>query len=169
MRTRNPSAGTTRNKSTLHMGPASQQAVDTLMEQKIMVGAWANQPDDEPPDVPRDITTIRDAELMELYRKLNQWVKYLTIQVAAAQADESYAETAVSKIEGKKGYDFRRTGIKEKAWADQDYVKAKDTHQEAFAYRKMAEALLAIVDKGSFHVSRELTRRVGKQTGQSWK
>jgi aminoglycoside N3'-acetyltransferase len=99
---------------------------------------------------------------MTLFGELNSWVKYLGVQLAAAEVDESAAEHTVTRVEALRGYDFRKVDMKQRAYEDGDYTDVKDAHAEARAYRKMVEALYKNVDRDSFHVSRELTRRTAR-------
>jgi len=141
------------------MGDAARRAASTLEEQGILVGRWARQPLDDPPDVPRDLTELRDRELMELYQRVNNWVKYLGLQLSTAQVDERHDAAVVVRIEALKGYDFRRIDAKTQAHSDPQYVAAKDKAEAAHGYRKLVEALYNNVDKDSFTLSREITRR----------
>jgi hypothetical protein len=147
----------------LYLGQVSQAAADKLATQGIQVNRWAKRPaESEPPDVPRDLTEVRDRELMNLYQGLNSWVKYLGVQLAAAEVDESSAERAVTRIEAREGYDFRKVDAKQRAYEDKAYQDAKDAQEAARGYRKMVGALYQNVDHDSFHVSRELTRRTAR-------
>jgi hypothetical protein len=82
-----------------------------------------------------------------------------------AQVDERYADKLVEKLtalgrirSGQK----TATAMKAAAWDDEGYAKAADDLQKAYGYRKLVEALYNAVDRDSFLVSRELTRRIGR-------
>lgn len=151
------------SQNTLHMGEASRRAVAKLEEQKIAVGEWAVQPGMAPPAVPGEITELTDRKLMDLFGKMEHWCGYLTLQSAAAQVDESFCTEAISRLEGRRGYDFRKGGMKEKAAGDEDYQTALQARDDAYGYRKMAEALLTTATNRHAHISRELSRRANKR------
>ena len=67
--------------------------------------------------------------------------------------------TALAQIRNKGG---SVSAMKASALADDGLVAAKEAEQEAYAYRKLVEALYSAVDGKSFVVSRELTRRIGR-------
>ena len=141
------------------MGDAAQRAASMLAEQGILMSRWARQPLEDPPDVPRDLTEQRDSELMTLFRRVNDWVKYLGLQLSAAQVDERHDAAQVVRIEALEGYDFRRIDAKTRAYNDQKYLAAKDKAEGSHGYRKMVEALHGNVETDAFYLSREITRR----------
>jgi hypothetical protein len=53
--------------------------------------------------------------------------------------------------------------MKASVWEGEDFQAAQDAKQEAYAYRKLIEALYNAVDRDAFLVSRELTRRIGRE------
>lgn len=148
---------------TLHMGEASRRAVAKLAEQQILVGEWASQPGKSPPTVPPDITEVRDSRLMDLFGTMEHWMGYLTLQSAAAQVDESFCDDAITRLEGKRGYDFRKGGMKERAADDPEYQQLRQDKSDAYGYRKMTEALLTMVTGRHAHLSRELSRRANRK------
>ena len=124
------------------------------------------QPSHDQPRLPNDLTELDDSELMTYFRKLTAWANWLASQLALAQVDERYAEERLKKIEAfaniaNKG-EKNVTTAKALAYEDEDYVEAKDGAQQAYAYRKLVESLYNSVDRDSQLVSRELTRRVGR-------
>jgi len=158
-RRRLPPDSPERPQETLYRGEGANVAARRLGMQGINLDQWAKHPSDEPPDVPRDVTELRDRELMNLYQEIQRWVKYLALQLAAAEVDESYAERAVTRTEALKGYDFRKVDAKTRANEDPEYLDVKNAQLSAYGYRKMIAALYANVDRDSFQLSRELTRR----------
>ena len=81
------------------------------------------------------------------------------MQVALAVVEERYADRGMIKITALKGYDFRKVDSKERAYSDAEYVQAEKDQADAYSYRKLIEALYENVDRDSFIVSREITRR----------
>lgn len=84
------------------------------------------------------------------------------MQLSLAQVDEEHAKSGLSRIEARKGYDFRKVDAKQAAYGDEDYVATRDRLETAYGYRKVIEALYNRVDRNSSAVSRELTRRLGR-------
>lgn len=54
------------------------------------------------------------------------------------------------------------TAAKAKAYEDEEYLEAQAAKQDAFAYRRMLQAVYDSADKRATLLSRELTRRVGR-------
>jgi hypothetical protein len=96
---------------------------------------------------------------MELLQQLTNWRKFLGVQVALAVVEERYADREVTTLEALSGYDFRKVDAKTAAHNDPDYMDAKRAQADAYAYRKLIEALYENVDQDGFIVSREITRR----------
>jgi hypothetical protein len=149
---------------TVKLGVSSLAAQRELEKQGL--GNPPPRPVGEPPVLVADeLTELRDRELMRLMTLLNQWAGFLGYQLSAAQVDERCAEkeveklTAFAQIRNKGG---SVSAMKAGANADENLVAAKQAEQEAYAYRKLVEALYNAVDKDSFVVSRELTRRIGR-------
>lgn len=153
------------SRGELHLGAVSSDAVDALDQQGIKVRTWAKQPPEDPPGVPRTLASERDSVVMALFQDLSGWLRYLGIQLAAAEVDERSAERAVQRHEARQGYDFRKVDAKERAEKDDRYQGLKDDLEGCNAYRKMVEALYKSVDHDSFTVSREITRR-GARAGR---
>jgi predicted metal-dependent peptidase len=144
----------------LYLQEGSAAAEAKLARQGIDIRAWTPHPGgQQPPEVPRDLTEMRDRQLMNLFQDTGRWLRYLTLQLAAAEVDESWAEKALIRIEAVKAYDFRKVDAKQRAYEDDDYLRAKDVQGEAYGYRKILAALVSNVDRDSFHLSRELSRR----------
>lgn len=91
--------------------------------------------------------------------------------MSLAQVDEKYAEERLKKIEAfaqiANKAEKNVTAAKAMAYEDEAYVEAKDGVQQAYAYRKLVESLYNSVDRNSALVSRELTRRVGRNDRDS--
>jgi len=147
------------HQESLYRREGANVAARRLKSQGIDVDRWARHPESDPPGVPRDLTEERDRDLMNIYQEVQRWVKYLALQLAAAEVDESYAERAVTRTEALKGYDFRKVDAKTRANEDQEYLDVKEAQLAAYGYRKMIAALYANVDRDAFQLSREITRR----------
>lgn len=113
----------------------------------------------EIPPLPDDVTELGDSALMSLFRRLMGWQKYLATQLALAEIDEKQAKNRLGRVE--KGFDFRKPADKERAAADPRYEDAMELQQDAYAYRRIVEALHGTVENDTFFCSRELSRRLG--------
>lgn len=151
---------------TMQMGLRSAEANRKLERQGILSGRWSHQPEEGLPDVPKDITEIPDRDLMELFRKLNHWAKYLGLQLAAAQVDERYADWTVEKLQAfaqiANKSEKNVATMKALAFEDEGYVAARENQMAAYAYRKSVETIYNGIERDHAQVSRELTRRLGR-------
>jgi hypothetical protein len=59
------------------------------------------------------------------------------------------------------------TAAKAKVFEDPDYLAAKEKQEQAYAYRKISQTLHETADKRATVLSRELTRRVGREPRES--
>ena len=100
--------------------------------------------------------------------KLESWAEYLAVQLTLAQIDEEYwqlkinEKTALLQIENKAAK--TATLLKAAPWEDADYTEIQQQYHKAYRYRKLVEALYANMDRRLSLTSRELTRRVGRDS-----
>ena len=124
------------------------------------------KPDGERPELPRDLTSLSDDELMGLFGLLNRWVAYAGGQLALAAVDEKEAEAELDVrrarvlIAGKS----ERSVSAAKARADEapEVVEARKSLNVVYAVRKLTETVYDALERDVFLVSRELTRRMGR-------
>jgi hypothetical protein len=103
---------------------------------------------------------------MSLFVRLTRWAEFMGVQLAAAEVDERACiddwelckNLAISRATAK-----NVTGAKAEAAGDADAAAAKESKDEAYAYRKLVNSLYAATDAKAAVVSRELTRRVGRE------
>lgn len=125
------------------------------------------------PRLPRDITELTDAQLMNLLARYTDWASFLNVIVAQAEIDEAEAAgdletkgaTIMVKNWGGTSGD-RVTLAKAQRETDPDYLAMRAEHAKAKAYRKMIGSLYENVDGEKFTVSRELTRRIGREPAE---
>jgi hypothetical protein len=149
----------------LRMAPASEAAAATLKEQGFRV---ATKPlVQKIPSLPRDITSVTDEALMDLFVNVTSWVDYLSVQVACAQVDERSAQKALDLAEANAmasgwtgGRDARVALAKAKLATDPNVVALSEDLDDKHAYRKLIETLANNLERDAALVSRELTRRV---------
>jgi hypothetical protein len=150
---------TVRRRSQYTTGPASDRAVNIAASQGL---ALPPRPERDVPRLPREMVSLADVVLMELFNDLTGWSDYLDLQLSLAQVDEEHARSDVARHEALNKYDFRKVDAKEQAFGDQGYLALKHELEEAYGYRKVIEALYNRVDRNASAVSRELTRRLGR-------
>lgn len=145
-----------RRSPSYQTGESGWSALKQALDQELPV---PRKPVSEMPSIPDDITELPDSALMTLFRKLMAWQKYLGTQLALAEVDEKSSTRKLARYE--KRYDFRKAADKERAANDPDYDLVSESTQEAYAYRRLVEALYATVEGDTFLCSRELSRRLG--------
>ena len=148
---------------TLRLGPASQEAVDTLLGQ----GFTYPPKEDVFPVMPKELTTLDSEELSELFSTLTAWSNYVATQLSAAQVDERSSDRALEVASARlmvtrmtqKATGERITAIKAEVSIDPKVLKLSEDLDKAYAYRKMIEAMFYNLERDTALVSRELTRR----------
>lgn len=129
-----------------------------------------DKPEYDAPRLPRDITSIDDTALMELFAELTEWANYVGTQVAIADTEEREAEEAKSYDDAAAlvshwgGTSTEKVTIA-KAQRDTDprVVEAKKDLLDKYAYRKVAASVAGGIERRLAVVSREITRRTGGQ------
>lgn len=117
------------------------------------------------PDVPDDITDLGDRELVQMMTDFTRWAEHLNVQLAMAEVDERWAETAMEKHRALallEGTAKDVTRVKAAAYQSPEYLEAEQKYHECMAYRKLVGVLYTNADKWSALLSRELTRRVNR-------
>lgn len=121
------------------------------------------------PRLPEDITSLGDAALMDMLTRYTRWGDYSTVQLGLAAAEEKAAEAQIKRAEAQAliGQFGDRTvkGIQDIKNAQRrlDADGEHQRHLEAYALRKLLEGVDESIDKDGFVVSRELTRRLGRE------
>lgn len=153
----------------LRMSDASEKAAADLKGQGFRV---ATRPlVDKIPKLPKDITSLHDENLMQLFSEFTSWVDYLSVQVACAQVDERAAQRALDAAEAKAmasgwegGRDARVALAKAKLATDPTVMALSEELDEKHSYRKLIETLANNMDRDAALLSRELTRRTSTPT-----
>jgi len=145
------------------VGP-SAEAVERLWAQDIDLPA---RPDETIPALPSDPTDLDDSQLMKLFTSLTGWLAYTGARLASAEVDEKYADAVLDLIEKRilveNAGAKRVADAKAKFQEDEGYVKAREAATHAFAYRKMLSSVYNATDGKNKLITRELTRRVGRE------
>lgn len=125
------------------------------------------KPEFEIPELPWDITELSDNLLMEHFSKQLAWQNFFATQVAQAEIDEADAEArlktqeAVVMLTGKKVTEARAERD-----VDENVVAARQEFLVAKARRKMLQVTMENRERCANLISRELTRRVGREGNQ---
>jgi hypothetical protein len=144
------------------VGP-SAEAVKSLWEQDLDL---PDRPNVAIPLLPPDPTELDDSALMSLFSVLTGWLIYTGARLAASEVDEKFAVERLDLIE--KRILIENSGAKRvsdaKAMfqASEDYVAAKAKVMQTYAFRKMLGCIYSATDEKNKLISRELTRRVGR-------
>lgn len=125
------------------------------------------KPEFEVPELPWDITEVSDALLMEHFSKQLAWQNFFATQVAQAEIEEAEAEAhlktqeAVVMLTGKKVTEARAERD-----VDENVQAARQEYLVARARRKMLQVTMENRERCANLISRELTRRVGREGNQ---
>lgn len=112
---------------------------------------------------------------MELFVRLTRWADFLGGELSSLEVDEREAEAKVSFAEasalvmqwGARNKDDTITLAKAHGQQDRDVIKAQDALQVVYAKRKLTNSIYTAVDRDAAAVSRELTRRLGRNDRES--
>lgn len=151
---------------------ASARSQAAVSEIRLSGFSLPSSPEDSIPAVPQDITELDDDALMHLFSELTAWSDYVSAQCAIAQIDERDAQRSLDLAEAQAtgrhwtgGSGDRVAVMKKKVAEDDDVIRALDTLDERYAYRKLVEVLAGNLDRDIALVSRELTRRTAGSAG----
>ena len=154
----------------LRYGAVSGSALTALKEQGITI---SDKPDYDIPHLPHDLTEVGDEDLMVLYSEFTAYADFITVQVSCAQVDERVVEKNLSSLENGKMLQSEGTSknpvtfARAQVAADPEVIALKKSLEEIHAYRKLIEAMMANVERGSALISRELTRRTASVARRS--
>jgi len=125
------------------------------------------KPDEEIPNLPRDLTSLSDQRLMNLFSEYVSWQNYAATEFARCEVEEARADAAVRYAEASVMIlsSDKETVTKTKATMINvpDVQAARDRALEAYAARKMTSVVHANCERCVSLISRELTRRVGRE------
>lgn len=153
----------------LKHGSLAGSALDSLRKQGLFV---PEKPEYDIPSLPVELTDLGDEALMELYSQLTAYADFISVQVSCAIIDERQVEKALSSKtdrmmlsasgSGEKRVTFARAEIA----ADEAVQALKQEVDVIYAYRKLIESLAGNIERDTFLVSRELTRRTSTAAGR---
>lgn len=125
---------------------------------------------DRPPTVPLRLSELSDDDLMQLFVSLTRWSDYFGGLVAIADVEERSASLIMEKAKalallkaGGGGRDDRVTYAKAAVAADEEVSRYEAEYESAHARRRFAAVHFEATERDTAVVSRELTRRTGRQ------
>jgi hypothetical protein len=123
----------------------------------------------EVPKLPRDITELDDEDLIRLFQHLNEFTKFIKVQVACAQIDESDAKKRMDYLEASFTTQYTVpkatvASIKAKVMSEDSMKVSVEEYQAKHDYRKMIEMMVSNLESDMHLVSRELTRRTSSSS-----
>lgn len=145
--------------------PAEKEAV--ALAAKVGIDL-PDRPAGHVPRLPAEPTDLDDAALMRLFRELMEWSTYADARLAVAEVEERSLVDTLDLTKARlmlhhRGEDEKTmTAAKGRMAEDPEYVEAKQAVDEIYARRKVLGTLAESLDRRSTFLSRELTRRVGR-------
>lgn len=123
------------------------------------------KPKYEMPRLPRRITEETDDALMELFVGLTRWTDHYAGEAAKAEVEERSAESGLKKAEAVAFLAAGSNSYKARAERDlnPDVCEWRDSVDLAHAKRKLIGVMRDAAERDAALVSRELTRRLGRQ------
>lgn len=115
--------------------------------------------------IPADLAEVGDKSLMTLFTQLVSWAEFLNSRLALAEIDEAEAENTFKVAEAKAlatSDASTVTEAKAEVRLEREVAEAHDDYAAATAYRKLIRTMYENADRRASLVSRELTRRVGR-------
>lgn len=147
----------------------SKTALETLKSQGFGI---SEDMDSSVPVLPSDITELDDEDLIRLFQHINEFTKFVKVQVVCAQIDENNAKKKLDFLESTKssaysGTKMTVTAIKAAIAVDPEVYSLSDKYQALYDYRKMMEVMMVNLESDMNLVSRELTRRTSTTSFRS--
>jgi hypothetical protein len=128
-----------------------------------------DRPDWDIPVIPAQITEVADRDLMALFSQFLSWENYVAEELVRAEVEELRAENHYKLTEAKfiAGYESdlktgRVTAAKAAAKMDTAVEQASSRYVSAYAMRKVLAEQQASLARTSAFISRELSRRIGR-------
>lgn len=128
----------------------------------------ALRPDYDIPEVPERIVDFPDKELMTLFSQTVAWQNYCTMELARAEVAEDEAEALMKRTDNL--FLLRRTGTitdaRMEKELDPECQERRSAYEVAHAFRKMVQAQQQVLDRNAQFLSREISRRIGRDPVQ---
>jgi hypothetical protein len=121
------------------------------------------------PDLPRDISTISDGDLMQTFTDFVGWQNYAAAMLVTCEVAEHEADNRVRFIESQKMLQSWTTSskdsvtkVKGEVSQDPEVEKARNDALRAYAERKYTKMIYENCERSAQLLSRELSRRIGR-------
>lgn len=134
----------------------------------------------ELPKLPTNLTELSDDLLMELFVTLVRWQDHIAAWLVLHEIDERYADSTYDLVwssvlsdciaavsSAKTRSESSITVAKATAVQSEDVQAAAETRNVAYARRKVFQMMATNLERDTFIVSRELTRRVGRNSSEA--
>lgn len=134
--------------------------------------SYPDEPEFEIPRLPYDLGDQADSELMILFNEFTIWTNFIAVQVTKAAVEEDDAEADLDVEEAKfiiLNVEPGQVGIQranKERRVDATVNVLRNRVLEKKALRKMTETLFNNMERSTFAVSRELSRRIGMAPAQ---
>ena len=121
------------------------------------------------PEIPDDVTIISDERLMQIFFRFVAWQNFAATEFAAAEVEEERADRNVKFLEAQhmvlnwQSAKDKVTVARAQMAMDPEIEKAKQQQMTAYANRKMRQVVYENCVASAAAVSRELTRRLGRE------
>jgi hypothetical protein len=127
-----------------------------------------DRPSHDLPQIPDDLTDLGDTALMETFSRYVAWQNYAAYEFAQSEVEEARSEARVRFVEARAMVtNWDRTDKVTVARAelalDPEVERARQDLLISYAHRKMTGVIYANCERAAALVSRELTRRVGRE------
>lgn len=127
------------------------------------------QPKFEIPELSDDITIVGDDQLMQHFIRFTAWQNYAATQLAEAEVTEERYDRLVRQLEAEHmvlnwgAAKDKVTLSRAQQAIDPGVAHARREQMEAYAKRKMIQVVYANCERSAAALSRELTRRIGRE------
>ena len=130
------------------------------------------RPEFELPRVPTGITSMSDRSLMQLFVRLTRYQDHIAGELALAEINEHTTQTLLDIAKARnlaknwEGTSDRVAVAKAEATLDPEVMKLESTLLQRNARRKLFGVLAESTARDAGVVSRELSRRIGREPGE---
>lgn len=128
-----------------------------------------DEPADQIPELPYDVTELDSSGLMVLFTALSAWCEYADVILARAATVEKEAELEVTRAGGRAASNSGErtvTARRLEASLNTAVQNAENEQMAAYNARKRAEAAVKLAERRFAVVSREITRRGAAPRGR---
>ena len=155
----------------LKVAEASSKTIEALKAQGLLVNEQYGY---EAPALPKDITSMSDEQVMELYAKYVAYLEFISLQLWCAKVDTAEAEKAMNLKKASKKLELKNSGkavamIDAEVEVDPEYREKVDAYQHLSNYHGLIDIISDRLTKDISFINREISRRfnVNKAAGRS--